>query len=249
MTDAAVLDGLVWAQLAEKARVARIAAALVRTTSKYCKSVTKKAIQDAVKETLPPHGRGKAICEAVAKEIERQQPIYFKREEEQREWRQHLEHQAKLATRLDVAYAARFGRPVYLPTASYPGVYSEEDYWEKQEKWRKEEAARDKGDSCIGLLIYREVYTVALLESGHHLPYGHHIAVKNRNGGEAVYTSLKKSCANFVEAAASLGGPKVRNAIAQGYHVHTDWSARTSTIHYPDGKVISLEWQVGHSDR
>lgn len=237
-----ILDALAWAQLKEPARVAKIASGLVRNTTSHNRSVTKTAIHDAVRATMPPHGRGKAICEAVAKEFDRQQPIWLKRQEEKNLWERHLAHQQALSTRINDAYAARFGRPTHTSARAFPGSWGEENYYENRQRWEKEEADRDKGDNCSHILIYQETYTVALLQSASKRPGYHYIAVRHRDGREPQYTSLREKCENFVEAVVSLGGPRVRAAISQGCKVVTDWVGRSSTIHYHDGKSVVLPW-------
>jgi hypothetical protein len=236
-----ILDGLAWTQIKEPARVAKISAGLVRTTTSYSRTITKTSIQEAVKATMPPHGRGKAICEAVGIEVQRQLPIWSKRQQDQRDFDHYLADKASHATRLNDTYAARFGRPTRNPVKGFPGGYNE---FEARQAWDKKEADRDKGDTCIGLLIYEDVHTVALLTSADRLPGNNYIAVRSRLGGEPVYTPLREQCGHFVDAAISLGGPQVRSALSQGYPVLTDWTGRRSIITYPDGKKVELPWRT-----
>lgn len=242
-----VLDALAWAGISETARIARIANKLVRGTNRYNSTVTKTAISEAVRETIPPYGRGKAICEGVAKEIERQRPIYSKRHDDQEAWERYLSHMAEMSVRINNAYASRFGRPTYSPATSYHGhpnaqPYGGASYWEASQAHQDAEEKRDKGDSCVAFLIYQEVYAVALLRSANNLHGNNFIAVRSRLGGEPVYTELRETCSHFVEAVVSLGGPKVRSALAQGLQVCTDWVGRRSTITHRDGKTETLPW-------
>ena len=83
-----VLDALAWAGVSESARVARIAAKLVRELHQYKDEHTKTRIKDAVKATSPPYGRGKYIIAAVDAEYQRQLPIYKERKEQFRQDRE-----------------------------------------------------------------------------------------------------------------------------------------------------------------
>lgn len=246
--EAQVLDGLVWAQLKEPARIARIASGIVRKYSRHNQSTTKTDVQQAVRETMPPHGRGKYIIEGVSKEIERQKPIFLKRSEAHQAWDAYLKHQALIGTRLNDAYAARFGRPTYLREARLNLSYGDDNYWEKSQAHHEAERNRDKGDNCIGLMIYKDIYTVALLSYAHKQPsqHSHYIAVRDRFGGEPVYTELKRACKNMVEAIVDLGGPEVRGAMARGLPVNVDWVARNITITYPNKSVV-VEWHSNKS--
>jgi hypothetical protein len=242
-----VLDALAWAGISETARIARIANKLTRGTNRYCTTVTKTAIAEAVRVTIPPYGRGKAICEGVAKEIERQHPIYAKRHDAQEAWERYLAHMAEMSVRINNAYASRFGRPTFSPATSYQGHPNEQpygggSYWEASQAHQEAESKRDKGDSCVAFLIYQEVYAVALLRSANNLPGSNYVAVRNRLSGEAVYTALRVSCEHFVDAVLSLGGPKVRSALAQGLQVCTDWVGRRSVITHREGKTETLPW-------
>ena len=87
-----ILDGLAWAGISEQARVARISAGLVKELSQHDDGHTKTRVKDAVRATSPPHGRGKAITEAVSIEYLRQAPIYQKRQADQAAWATYVSH-------------------------------------------------------------------------------------------------------------------------------------------------------------
>lgn len=233
----AILDGLAWAGITEQARVARISALLVReltpTGSHWNRKVehTKTRVREAVRDTSPPYGRGKAICEAVEQEYRRQLPTYAERLDNKEKWEKWLEHQAKLSTRRNRAYAFRFDRPMFEPCRDYPKAddYGDDYDWDAHHKWHEEENERDKGDRCIGLTHWNG-YTVALVSfiNEDNLP---HIATRKVRG-PVVRTYLRDEPENLVEAAVSLGGPKVKAAMAVGKKVVTDWAGRRSFIHH-----------------
>jgi hypothetical protein len=248
---ATILDGLAWAGLSEKVRVARISAGLVR--SLVCSKVhTKAAIHAAVRDTCPPHGRGKAIIEAVTLEYQRQLPIYRARQENHASWKAHLEHQAKRETRLNNAYAHAFGRPVYKPDGDYPGSYWD-DPWEIREKWDAKERARDKGEKCLDLLHYRGHVVCLAMRPGArphiatigkdktivltYLPSGHYNTndswgryLERQTEHAARYYTIPPS--NLLAAAVLLGGPEVKTAMTLGKKVETDWVGRKTIIHH-----------------
>ena len=231
-----ILDGLAWAGITEQARVAKISALLVRKSGR----VTKTAIKEAVRDTSPPYGRGKAITEKVEAEHARQKVIYDRRQQEQLTFTQLKAHLAKMATRLNYAYAHAFGRRRYEAFGDrYPEDYWDWD-WEKRTAYDLEQENRDKGDDCNAITHWGG-YVVALLDTlndEHH----EHIATR-RKKGEIVRTYLRDNSENLVEAAISLGGPKVRAAFAQGIRVTTDWIERKTTIHYAYSDLV-LPWRA-----
>lgn len=245
-----ILEGLAWAGISEDARVARISALLVRELSKHHQEHTKTRVKEAVRNTSPPYGRGKAICKAVEKEYRRQAPIYQERFAEQAAWNAQQEHLAKRSTRINRAYAGAFARPPHKPSQSFSGTW---DQHEERLAWVQQEQDRDKGDDCIAL-THQDGYVVALVLSQNSQD-GPHIATRLKSG-PIVRTYIRtkgwdwrEAPEDLVEAAVLLGGPKVRCAIAKGKRVKTDWIERCSFI-YHDGsdhhrpKVERVPWSI-----
>jgi hypothetical protein len=243
-----ILDGLAWASLSEPARVARISIALVKELGTYTREHTKTRVKEAVRNTSPPYGRAKFVVEAVEKEYRRQLPIHRERQERHKAWKDYLTHMAKRSTRLNNAYAASFSRPPYMASRSYPGEYSD---WDARRDWEEAERARDKGDECTGM-THQDGYVVALVssESG---ATKWHIATRLKSG-PIVKTYLRANLTsggpqNLAEAAVSLGGPKVKAALARGKKVVTDWIGRKTYIHH-EGQdhhahgVETLNWRI-----
>lgn len=231
-----ILDGLAWAGIGEKARVAKIAALLVRTPGKMTKTATKEAVRD----TSPPYGRGKAITEKVEIEHIRQKVIYDLRQKEQIDFEVRKHYAVQMTTRLNYAYAHAFGRPRYEPY----GKRTPDDYWEWDSGKRiaYDEAAenRDRGDDCVAITHWGG-HVVALLDTlndDHH----QHIATRRKNS-VPVRTYLRDGTEDLVQAAISLGGPKVRAAFSRGIRVTTDWIGRKTTVHYAIGDV-ELPWRA-----
>ena len=248
-----ILDALAWADFTEPARVAVISAKLVRELTSYSDNGhTKTKVKDAVRETFPPYGRGKAITELVEAEYRRQAPIYQARQKAQSDWAAYQADRATRATRLNAAYAHAFDRLIYEPSRSNPIHYNSGN-WQDRQDWDEIERARDKGDKCIGL-THQDSHLVCLLshEKGTAQP---HIATRLHSGPivrtylrsatDSVYSDVK----NLVEAATSLGGPKVKAAIARGKRVKTDWIGRRTFI-YHDGSdhhhvhIEELQWRA-----
>jgi len=247
-----ILDGLAWASLSEPARIALISANLVRKLTTYLKAHTKTAVKDEVRATSPPYGRGKIIAEAVEKEYRRQAPIYQARQKAHNDFKAYQEHMAKRSTRLNNTYAAAFDRIPYDPTRTSP--YNWDDDWELRDTWSNAEHERDKGDECIGL-THQGSHVVCLMKSeDEHSKW--HIATRLHKGPR-VRTYLRCNHSRFsdsepknlVEAAMSLGGPKVRTAITRGKRVVTDWIGRRTFIHH-DGSdyhhvhIEELPWRA-----
>lgn len=259
-----VLDGLAWAGLSEDARVARLAAMLVRQES--APHHTQTHIKDAIRGTAPPYGRQKYIFAklygekgdedgngAVEGEILRQYKIYAERKAEQDEFEAYLRHMSKRSTRLNMAYAGAFSRPPYEPSRSCPkeiawnyAMGHDHPNRDRMTAWQKGENARDKGDKCLGI-THQDGHVVALV-SHENMTERCHIAVRLKKG-EITRTYLRDDCEDLVQAAVSLGGPKVRAAISKGKRVRTDWAGRRSFI-YHDGsdheepKVEEVPWQA-----
>lgn len=256
-----VLDGLAWAGISEEARVARLAAQLVREQSG--KNHTQTHIKDTIRNTAPPYGRAKYIFNKLfgrpAKdndpgeigEIERQYDIWIARQRKKNDWERYLQHQARRSTRLNNAYAAAFDRPPYEPNRDVPKEIKwtwcmghEHPNREKEAAWQREENERDKGDVCLAI-THQNDYTVALVQS-ENTNTSYHIATRLKRG-PIVRTYLRESCDDLPQAVVSLGGPKVRAAIAKGKRVKTDWVGRRSFI-YHDGsdheqpKVEEVPW-------
>jgi hypothetical protein len=228
-----VLDGLAWAGVSEKARVARISSGLVRELGRYLTVHTQTRIKQAIRVTLPPHGRGKAIFEAVSKEYLRQAVIFRARKEAHDNWAAWQEKEAKLDTRLNRAYACRFARPIYATRCSWVGQWDDPERTE----FNKRETARDIGDNCIALTHWND-HAVALVTSTGDIER-HHIAV--RQWGMITRTYLRHNRSkNLVEAAVSLGGPKVKTALSKGKRVVTDWVDRRSFIHHDGSDHIPV---------
>jgi hypothetical protein len=244
-----ILDGLAWAGISEKARVARISARLVRELG-FRDEHTKSHVKDAIRSTSPPFGRSKFIFEAVEKEYRRQLPIYRERQAAHGDWEQYKTHMAKRSTRLNLAYAAAFGRPDYAPTRSNPHPWHEYD---ARAAWDAAERERDKGDKCVAL-THQNGYVVCLMTNENESD-AHHIAVRYKNGPitrtylRTNYTRRRDTPENFVEAIVSLGGPKVKAALAQGKKVVTDWVGRRTFIHH-EGQdhhhphIEEIPWRV-----
>lgn len=248
-----VLDGLAWAGFTEKARIAKIAAKLVREARGG--GFTKTIVKEAVKNTSPPYGRGKAIFEAlwgtadaVGGEIVRQKAIYDARQEEQAAWRNYLDHKAKRTTRINDAYASAFERPTYLSLQNYKGGWGDYD---ARQAWEDGERRRDKGEDCTAL-THQDGFVVCLLVSEKETRRPH-IASRLKRG-EVVRTYLRSRSEpwNLVEAAVSLGGPKVKAALARGKRVKTDWIGRCARI-YHDGSdhvepmVEEIPWRTAEA--
>lgn len=231
-----ILDGLAWAGIPEKVRIARIAAMLVRESYGRYSKLTQTRIKEAVRETSPPYGRGKAITEAVTLEIQRQAAIYGDRQKKREAFEGWEKEQARYGNRLNRAYAYAFGRPVFAPTVRWNGIYEDYDdrdaYWKAREEFDQAERERDKGDECTALTHYYRA--VVALVSSQNQQRGAHIAVRHLDG-TVVRTYFRNSytCpSDFADAAGVLGGPKVRAAISKGKKVITDWVGRRSLIHH-----------------
>jgi hypothetical protein len=123
----AILDGLAWAGISEAARVARISAGLVREIGDTARSHTKTRVKEAVRDTSPPYGRGKAIYEAVEEEYRRQKPIYRARLRDHTAWERRRKFLSKLSTRINAAYAFRFGRPLYQKRQHFRGDWRDRE--------------------------------------------------------------------------------------------------------------------------
>jgi len=228
-----ILDGLAWAGIDELVRVAKISAILVREAHRatYTNAVTKTRIKEAVRDTSPPYGRGKAICELVETEFKRQMVIYQQRQNDQLSFGNWKTHRAKHDTRLNDAYAFAFDRPTYEPHNHYPDGHSvsgTED-WDARSAWDDKESERDKGDKCLAITHWQE-HVVALVrcQNGE---TNYHIATRMHKG-EIVRTRLRRHDDDLVQAAISLGGPRVRAALAVGVRITTDWIGRCTTVHY-----------------
>jgi hypothetical protein len=231
-----ILDGLAWAGISEQARVAKIAAILVRESR-----VTKTRLKEAVRDTSPPYGRGKAICKLVDTEHQRQQAIYDVRQAQQRNYRIEATHREAPKTRLNNAYAYAFKRPRFDNRGrNLPEAYWNWDYETRQE-WDEKEDARDKGDQCDALLHWGNAI-VALV------PYTngdrHENIITRDQNGVIVRTYLRSDPDDLVQAAILLGGPKVRAALTLGIRVTTHWVARKSTIHYTNKPELVLPWRA-----
>jgi len=237
-----ILDGLAWAGVEEPVRVAKISAMLVREngTDSYNR-LTKTRIKEAVRNTSPPYGRGKAITEKVEAETARQAEIYTQRQKSQADFAEWLRFMAKMETRLNCAYAHAFGRPRYAPYAYYSGDYSDTGYHDARRAWDEKEQARDKGDECVALTHWQG--HVVCLVNGVNEKHQVHIATR-RHDGEIVRTYFRDEPEDFAQAAISLGGPKVRAAFALGIRVTTDWVGRTTTVHYTKQRELTLPWQA-----
>lgn len=251
-TEVTILDALAWAGTTEQARVAWISAKLVRSLQIWTNTHTKTDVKEAVKLTQPPYGRGKYIIEAVEKEYRRQLPIYRKRKEHHDWWQTYLKNAAARDTRLDNAYAAAFDRPQHLEAQGLDKPYSQST-WDERSEWDASESARDKGDQCVGL-THQGSYVVALLEIENGAMRWH-IATRLHKG-PIVRTYLRCNVnrlhdgkMNLVEAAVSLGGPKVKAALSRGKRVETDWVGRRTLIHhegqdYVHAHIEEIPWRT-----
>lgn len=248
-----ILDGLAWAGLSERARIARIANQLVQNgTNSYRGSLTQTEVKEAVRNTSPPYGRAKHIFRALwgddnDGEIARQREVHDRRQKAASDHKRWLADEAKLETRLNKAYAAAFERPRLRPYEHYPGGWR--DYDERM-AWEDKERARDKGDDCIAL-THQDGHVVALCvaENGSDDVF---IATRYRTGPVTktyITHDWGEQPKNLVEAAVLLGGPKVRAAIARGKRVKTDWINQRSFV-YHDGsdheapKTELVEWNT-----
>lgn len=249
-----ILDGLAWAKLSEQARIARIAAKLVRDIPTGI-AITKVAIKEAVSATMPPYGRGRVIFEGVTEEYQRQLPIFRKRQEAHREWKQHTDNLSNLSYRINAAYAARFDRPEYRPRQSFPEAYipqfgdpNESNYWERRNAWDKKEDERDKGDDCDDLIIYKG-HTICLVTRGNN-DRNSFVAVRQKKGPiTKIHLSTSPQRVELSEIAMVLGGPRVQSAITSGERVVTDWINRRSVIYHDATEthepwVETIEWQA-----
>lgn len=235
-----ILDGLAWAGVSDTERVARISALLVRETGGAYNQLTKTRLKEAVRETCPPYGRGKAICELVTKEVDRQRVIYDRRQDAHQERASRQQLLARMDTRLNRAYARVFERPDYDPWHSFNPSGDGYD-WDERTAWEEKERERDKGDKCLALTHWQEhvVCLVLGISDNHRV----HIATRLRKG-EIVRTYLRESTGDLVGAAILLGGPKVRAAFSQGIRVTTDWLGRSTTVHYTDRREVTLPWRA-----
>jgi len=243
-----ILDGLAWASLSEPARVARISASLVKELGLHIKAHTKTRVKEAVRNTSPPYCRAKFIVEAVETEYPRQLPIHRGRQERHRAWDDYLTHMTKRSTRLNNAYAAAFSRTPYMPTRRYPGDYGN---WDERNTWDDAERARDHGDECVAI-THQGSHVVALVssESGN---TKWHIATRLKSG-PIVRTYLRCNLRHgnprsLAVAAISLGGPKVKAALARNKKVVTDWIGRKTYIHHEgqDHHALGIEeiaWRI-----
>lgn len=251
-----ILDGLAWASLSEPARIARIAAQLVReNVGSYAPKLTKSRVKEVIRDTSPPYGRGKAIFESLwgddgtDGEIGRQLAIYQDRKERHDAWSKHQKHISKRSTRVNRAYAYAFGRPQYSPRRHWNGAWNDYD---ARRAFEEVEDKRDVGDQCIAL-IHLDDHVVALVSSENE-GESWHIAV--RTNGAIIRTYLRCNLSgprtwpkNFAEAAVSLGGPKVKAALALGKKVVTDWAGRRTFIHHEGqdhhhAHVEELPWRI-----
>lgn len=248
-----ILDGLAWAGLKESARVARLAAQIIRNNvTGYRGDRTQSIVKEEIRKTAPPYGRSKHIFKALwgtddNGEIARQEEIHNRRQTAQREWEQYQKRQSQLDTRLNNAYAAAFDRPSYCPRRSYQGGWMDYD---ARREFDEKERARDKGDECIGITHQGEhVVALVISENEDARP---HIAVRRKRGG---ITRTYIRCVryeqprNLAEAALMLGGNKAKAALAKGKRVETDWVGRRTLIHH-DGsdheepKIEEVPWEV-----
>lgn len=229
-----ILDGLAWAFIEEPVRVAIISAMLVREPG----SLTKTRIKEAVKDTSPPYGRGKAICELVETETYRQKRIYDQRQEQQGMFRERQERKARMDTRLNDVFANVFDREPCNPGCHRPSDYYSMTY-EARQAWDKREEEEDRGERCQAITHWKE-HVVALSTDARN----HRRSITTRlRKGEIVKTFLRSDCKDLVQAAISLGGPKVRAAFGRGIRVTTDWVGRKTTIHYIDKREVELPWR------
>ena len=261
MASMTVLDGLAWAGMPERARVAKIAAMLIRKADGD--PINQTDVRHAVRETSPPYGRAKYVFQALigvndagerwVGEIEAQKAVYSKRQYLRKELGKREAYRALREARLNYAYAARFDRPAHALGPMLPF----EDKWDwsmghddparqRNDDWHRKERARDKGDECRGL-THQGDHVVCLVTS---VNVREVHCIKTRCGqGEIVTTYLRDRAENLAEAAVSLGGPKVLAAIARGKRVKTDWVGRRSFI-YHDGsdhenpKVEEIPWRA-----
>lgn len=244
-----ILDGLAWAGISEKARIAKICAKLVRSASSH----NQTEVKEAIRNTSPPYGRAKHIFAAIwgddgeTGELTRQREIYNRRWKDRTDWENWLKNESKLSTRLNKAYASAFSRPRHLPYRHFPGGWSD---YEGRRAWEDQERERDKGDDCIAL-THQDGHVVALCVSENGKDHVF-IATRLKSGPiTKSYIKAKWGSAprDLVEAAVNLGGPKVRSAIAKGKRVKTDWINRRSFI-YHDGsdheapKIEMVEWTI-----
>lgn len=236
-----ILDGLAWAGVSDAERVARISALLVRETAgTYDQRLTKTRLKEAVKETCPPYGKGKAISELVTVEVERQRVIYEQRQAAHQDYAKQRQHLARMDTRLNRAYARTFDRPHHTPYTPYTPPDAQYNI-DRRVEWEDAERERDKGDRCLALTHWQD--HIVCLVHGINENHRNHIATRLR-GGEIVRTYLRESAEDLVEAAILLGGPKVRAAFAGGVRVTTDWVGRITTVHYTDRREVTLPWRA-----
>ena len=239
-----VLDALAWAGISESARVAKIAAGLVRELPDYQAEHTKIRVKDAVKATSPPYGRGKYIIAAVDVEYQRQLPIYKERKDKHDAWDKYQKHIVKRPTRINSAYATAFDRPQFNALqANYPC----------RQPSNKEKGVRDVGDRCLAL-THQGNHVVALLTSKNGQD-GFHVATRLKRGNitrtylRGVGGDCGQGPQNLIDALVSLGGPRVKAALAIGKQVETDWVGRRSFIHH-DGRdhqavgVEEISWRA-----
>jgi hypothetical protein len=248
-----ILDALAWAGISEKARIARIANKLALSLHSQKQQHSKTKVKEAVKNTAPPYGRGKIITNAVEIEYRRQLPISLERRNQKGEELRYENHMAMKATRINNAYAAAFNRPIYQPRQYWERSKANvNDSWEEIDAKNREfniaEERRDKGDECIALK-FQGNYTIALLRSSNH-NYNLHIAVRSKQGiiTRTYLRANKYEIKNFVEVITSLGGSKVKAALARGNKVITDWSGRRSFIHHDNinnrgPRIEELPWR------
>jgi hypothetical protein len=239
------MDGLAWASLSETATIARVASLMVRKHNKH-DYPTKKEFQKAISDTVPPRGRCGPMLEPLETEYKRQRAIYWDRQEKKKAWDEYLATIAKRETRINLAYAGAYGRPVHWGVRHNP--YAWEDR-EKRHKWDLEEKERHKGDDCR-LLVIGDGCIVAVLwsvtpdKADSDEVNKPQIKVKYLPSGRVFTTLIRDRPDDFGELFSSLGGYAVTGALAHSKHVEIDWKGRRFTVHEKDGSTHDVPWQA-----
>ena len=237
------MDGLAWASLSETATIARVANMLVKAHSKYSYP-TKKEFQKAISDTVPPRGRCGPMLEPLEAEYKRQRDIHWDRKEKAKAWAEYQADIAKRDTRINLAYAGVFGRPVHWGVKHNP--YQWEDR-EKRQKWDQEERDRPKGDDCHLLVIGEGCIAAVLWSVTPDKPDSNEvnkpqIKVRYLPSGRTFTTLIRNRPGDFGELFASLGGRPVLGALAHGKRVEVDWKGRRFLIHESDGETHEAPW-------
>jgi hypothetical protein len=238
MAKVELLDSLAWATLSEVATIARLSNKLVRENSEH-NYPTQKTFIEAIRSTSPPRGRAGPMLELVELEYKRQRPIYWERKHAHDEWELYLSTIRKRAYRINAAYAGVHGRPIYGEPRHRDHAYHMASYEERQ-KINEEERQRDKGDSCVSIIIHQSCI-VSIIKSVNGAEKSQ-LRVRYIESGRTFTTFLRGVVETFGALLSTLGGRPVLGALAHGKRVDIDYPGRRFTIHADDGSTHTAPW-------